>query len=101
MGGKGGRRTASLTLPAPGPGTSRRLVVHEWGDRGARPKAYLQAGVHADEIPGMLVASRLGALLDAAAGRGEVRGRVVLAPAANPIGLAQVVSGRLLGRHDE
>ena len=42
-------------LPAMSPGTARSLTVHRFGDPAARPKAYLHAGTHAEEIPGMLV----------------------------------------------
>ena len=63
---------------------------------GARPKAYLQAGLHADELPGMLVLRVLAGLLE----REEVSGEVVMVPVANPIGLAQQVQGYLRGRYE-
>ncbi|MEZ5600227.1 MAG: hypothetical protein R3F36_04160 [Candidatus Competibacteraceae bacterium] len=44
--------TDHLELPAPAPGTRRALRVHRYGTPGARPKAYFQAALHADEIPG-------------------------------------------------
>ena len=47
-------------------GTQRSLVVHRYGRDGARPKAYLQAALHADEIPAMMVPHHLIRLLDAA-----------------------------------
>ena len=50
-------------LPAGPSGFSRSLTVLRFGTPGARPKAYLQAGLHADELPGMLVLRRLAALL--------------------------------------
>ncbi len=46
---------AQVALIPMSPGTARSLTVHRFGAPGARPKAYLQAGVHADEIPGLLV----------------------------------------------
>ncbi|MDX1512426.1 MAG: M14 family metallopeptidase [Gammaproteobacteria bacterium] len=88
-----------LSLPSPGPGTSRSLRVCRYGDPGSRPKVYLQAALHADEIPGLLVLHHLRRLLDEAQRRGEVRGHVVLNPFANPVGLSQNVHGTLLGRH--
>lgn len=84
-----------LTLSPGHLGTRRVLRVHRFGPSGARPKVYIQAGLHADETPGMLVAHHLVERL----ARGEVRGEVIVVPAANPIGLSQVVNGTLLGRH--
>ena len=36
-----------------GPGAVRQLIVHRYGQPGARAKAYLQASLHADETPAM------------------------------------------------
>ena len=55
----------------------------------ARPKAYIQAGLHADEIPGMLSAHHLIARLDEADRQGAIRGEIIVVPVANPIGLDQ------------
>ena len=41
------------------PGTERSLVVLGFGAEDARPKAYFQASLHADEIPAMLVLNQL------------------------------------------
>lgn len=65
-----------------------------------RPKVYIQASLHADELPGMLVAHHLRSLLEAADALGDVPGEVVLVPVANPIGLAQRVDHRPMGRFD-
>ncbi|MDJ0894190.1 MAG: M14 family metallopeptidase [Alphaproteobacteria bacterium] len=82
------------------PGRTLSLVARRYGDRGARPKAYLQASLHADEIPAMMAAHHLARLLDAAEADGRIRGEVVLVPAANPIGLGQYVNGQHLGRNE-
>lgn len=92
------RTVTELPLPHSPPGTRRTLAVHRYGLPGSRPKVYFQAGLHANEIPPMLVADRLIALLDEADARGEVKGEVVVVPVCNPIGLGQVVQGELLGR---
>ncbi|WP_108262695.1 M14 family zinc carboxypeptidase [Mangrovicoccus ximenensis] len=84
-----------------GPENARTLTVLRFGTPGARPKVYLQAGLHADELPGMLVLSRLAALLGEAAAKGLIRGEIVLVPVANPIGLSQIHGGYLRGRHDD
>ncbi|MEL7489033.1 MAG: succinylglutamate desuccinylase/aspartoacylase family protein, partial [Pseudomonadota bacterium] len=90
----------SDAAPLPGSDSTAASAIEflHFGEPGARPKAYLQAGLHADEFPGMLVLRRLAEMLSDAAARGEIIGEVVLAPAANPIGLKQVHSGFLLGR---
>ncbi|MFO1422008.1 MAG: succinylglutamate desuccinylase/aspartoacylase family protein [Candidatus Competibacteraceae bacterium] len=92
--------TTRIELPAPAPGTRRTLLVHRYGSPGARPKAYFQAAIHADEIPGLLVAQHLLRGLEQARTDGRILGEVVVVPAANPIGLSQHLNGRLLGRFD-
>lgn len=89
-----------VPLPAPAPGTQRALTVHRYGRPGSRPKAYLQAALHADEIPGLLVLHHLLALLEKATAADQVRGEIVIVPVANPIGLAQQLNGALVGRFD-
>lgn len=79
-------------------GTERNLSVLRFGAGEARPKAYLQASLHADELPAMLVLNHLVDRLTRAAGEGAIRGQVVVVPVANPIGLAQFVQGRPMGR---
>ncbi len=79
-------------------GTSRELCVYRFGQPGARPKAYIQAALHADELPGILVAHELRQLLSSAEDAGELIGEVVLVPAANPIGLSQDLFGVHHGR---
>lgn len=91
-------RRETISLPRSSLGTARSLDVLRFGVPGARPKAYLQAGLHADELPGMLVLRRLAGLLSDCAARGDILGEVVLVPIANPIGLAQHVQGYLRGR---
>lgn len=90
----------SLPVGGTAPGTAQALTVRRFGRPGARPKVYVQAGLHADEPPGMLAAHHLIGRLQAAADAGRVLGEVVVVPLANPIGLAQRVMGGLLGRFD-
>lgn len=89
-----------IALPSSSLGTHRTLVAHRFGRPGARPKAYLQAAIHADEPPGMLILHHLMRLLDETDAHGGVLGEVVVVPVANPIGLDQMVQGAVLGRHD-
>lgn len=93
-------RTAQvIELPSVSPGTRRELILRRWGREGARPKVYVQAALHAEEWPGLLMAHHLTRLLDQAEREGRIAGEVVLLPYANPIGLNQSVNGHLIGRH--
>jgi predicted deacylase len=79
------------------------VPVSAWrfeGD-GSGPTVHLQAGVHADEIAGMLVLHRLMQRLEVAEAEGRLKGRVTVVPQANPLGIGQFRQGRILGRfHD-
>lgn len=90
----------TIPLPSPAAGTTRALSVLRFGKEGAGPKAYIQASLHADELPGMLVAHHLRLQLAALEQQGSLRGEVILVPAANPIGLAQTLLGTSQGRFD-
>ena len=87
-------------LLSPALGTQRQLTSFKFGGAGSSPKAYIQASLHADELPGMLVAHHLRGLLEAAEQRGEIQGEVVLVPVANPIGLSQTVMHHQIGRFE-
>ena len=88
----------SHVLPSATPGTQRILKAHHFGEAGARPKVYFQAGLHADEWPGFLVLNRLVKLLKKAEKSGLIQGEIVIVPVANPIGLAQNFHGYIPGR---
>jgi predicted deacylase len=67
---------------------------------GSGKKVYLQASLHADEVPAMLVAHVLRHELEKLDAQGRVKGEIILVPAANPIGLSQVIHGAPFGRFD-
>ncbi len=79
-------RVERLPLGAGTPGTRREVLVHRFGEACARPKAYFQAALHADEIPAILVAHHLVRRLAEAEAEGLIEGEVVVVPFANPIG---------------
>ncbi len=91
-------RIERQALPGATPGLGYEVAFLHFGQEGARPKTYIQAGLHADESPGHLAAHHVRLELEALEAEGLVRGHIVLAPAANPIGLAQQVLGTLHGR---
>lgn len=93
-------RTETVPLSGPSPGTTRTLTRHHWGKDGARPKVYLQGGLHADEMPGPLALYHLMHLLDAAEAEGRLTGQVVVVPVANPIGLSEWLLHKPVGRRD-
>lgn len=77
-----------------------QLTSCHYGIPGSGRKAYIQASLHADEVPAMLVAQFLRRTLERLDAEGRVRGEIVLVPAANPVGLSQVVQGIPFGRFD-
>ena len=77
-----------------------QLTSCHYGTPASGKKAYIQASLHADEVPAMLVAQFLRRKLDALDADGCIRGEIVLVPAANPVGLSQVVQGTPFGRFD-
>ncbi|MBV1774512.1 succinylglutamate desuccinylase/aspartoacylase family protein [Burkholderiaceae bacterium DAT-1] len=81
-------------------GHQRLLHSLHFGSRQTPQKVYIQASLHADEIPGMLVAQHLRQHLTALESAGAISGEIVLVPVANPIGLSQEIQGVAFGRFD-
>ncbi|MFL9959421.1 M14 family metallopeptidase [Paraburkholderia nemoris] len=92
--------SAKHRLLAASDGTAHQLISHHFGSEGHGKKIYIQAGLHADEIPGMLVALTVMEKLQHLEQQGRLRCEVVLVSAANPIGLNQYVLGYGIGRFD-
>jgi len=88
------------TLPVANMGNERSLTIIRYGSGSIGKKAYLQAGLHADEAPGYLVMHHLIKLLDAADTAGTLAGEILLVPVANPIGTGQWRDEVLRGRFD-
>lgn len=76
------------------------LTAFHYGSAGSGRKVYIQAAIHADEVPAMLVAHVLRGELERLDAEGRVKGEIILVPAANPLGLSQVVHGAPFGRYD-
>jgi len=89
-----------IALPQMTPGTRRIIAFHRFGKAGARPKAYLQAAIHANELPGAMALHHLMPMLAAADRARRIRGEIVVVPTVNPIGLAQLVGNNHLGRYE-
>jgi hypothetical protein len=97
-----------ISLAGASLGTARHLTVHRYrpakavaakSDAASR-KIYIQASLHADELPGMIAAHHLLHLLDAADRNNAIQGEITVVPVANPVGLAQVINGYHAGRAD-
>jgi predicted deacylase len=87
-------------LLSPSLGSHKTLTSFHFGTPASGAKVYIQASLHAEELPGMLTAHHLRALLEAAEAAGLLRGEVVLVPVANPIGLAQRLDHKPMGRFE-
>jgi uncharacterized protein len=81
-------------------GTRREIVSFHYGPADTGRKVYIQASLHADELPGMLVAHHLRQRLLTLEAAGRLRGEVVVVPVANPIGIGQTVLLKNEGRFD-
>ncbi|MGO1295937.1 MAG: succinylglutamate desuccinylase/aspartoacylase family protein [Vibrio sp.] len=88
-----------IPLVSPALGTQRYLEYFHFGKAGQGKKVYIQASLHADEIPGMLVAWKLKQQLIQLEKAGRLQGEVVLVPIANPIGQNQHLMDVHLGRY--
>ncbi|MTH76785.1 succinylglutamate desuccinylase/aspartoacylase family protein [Paracoccus aestuariivivens] len=87
-------------LPAGADGRVHRITAFRYGSAGKGPKAYLQAGLHADEFPGMFALHLLRPMLETAAREGRINGEILVLPQANPLGLTQHPDGFLYGRKE-
>jgi uncharacterized protein len=90
----------SHPLLSPTLGTVRSVESFHYGSASYGKKIYIQAGLHADESPGLLVAHYLRARMAALESAGVLKAEVVLVPVANPIGLAQWLDHSHIGRFE-
>ena len=93
-------RSNKHPISPPDSSMSGQLASFHYGSPGTGKKVYIQAALHADEVPGMLVAQFLRKEFDALDAAGKITGEIILVPAANPIGLAQAIIGAPFGRFD-
>ena len=87
-------------ISSPESGATYQLASFHFGTPAQGKKVYIQAALHADEVPGMLVSQFLRTELTALEAQGKLLGEVILVPAANPLGLAQAIIGAPFGRFD-
>ena len=87
-------------LLSPSLGSHKTLTSFHFGKPDTGLKIYIQASLHAEELPGMLAAYHLRPMLEAADAVGQIVGEVVLVPVSNPIGLSQRVDHKPMGRFE-
>ena len=92
------RVSTKILLPVAAIGSQLHLLFHRFGSQQIAGKAYIQASLHAEELPGLLVAHHLINLLEAADKKDLIVKEIVIVPFANPIGLAQNFLGKHSGR---
>lgn len=90
----------TLRIDADAPGTSTELTILRIGPADAKQKVYMQAALHANEQPGIMVIHHLLPLLEAADARGELNARFTILPMVNPLGMGQIHFEDHAGRYD-
>ncbi|MBP2442751.1 succinylglutamate desuccinylase/aspartoacylase domain-containing protein [Rhizobium leguminosarum] len=92
---------SEINIPGDTPGTEWRLpVLHFAGHDPKAPKIYIQAALHAGELPGTALLHFLCERLRQVESEGGIAGDITIVPQANPIGAAQSHFGDLQGRFD-
>ncbi|HEV7246469.1 MAG TPA: succinylglutamate desuccinylase/aspartoacylase family protein [Shinella sp.] len=82
-------------------GIEWRLPVFRFkGSDAKAPSVYIQAALHANELPGTALTHFLLEMLRKAEADGAIRGDITVIPQANPIGLAQSHFGEMQGRFE-
>lgn len=90
-----------IVLEGDSAGISWRLpVLHFKGSKPDAPKIYIQAALHAGELPGTALVHFLCERLRQAEADGALLGDITVVPHANPIGAAQSHFGEMQGRFD-
>lgn len=84
------------------PGVEWRIPVLKFtGKDPEAPKVYLQAALHASELPGVAALHFFIPMLEQAEKNGEILGDITVVPKANPIGAAQYLYGEMQGRFEQ
>ena len=92
-------KTTIEKLPGDTEGVSYELPVFRFkGSSKTAPTAYIQAALHAGELPGVVAIHALMPRLRAAEAEGRILGDITIVPSANPVGRAQYHFGDVQGR---
>ncbi|MCP4188254.1 MAG: succinylglutamate desuccinylase/aspartoacylase family protein [Gammaproteobacteria bacterium] len=90
----------SKILRGDSPGKTTEVNYFRIGPQHAGKKVYLQAALHADEQPGILILHHLLEMLRLADQSGELKAEFVLFPMVNPLGMSDIEFGQHQGRYD-
>ncbi|MEQ1899661.1 MAG: succinylglutamate desuccinylase/aspartoacylase family protein [Devosia sp.] len=90
----------TLNLKGDTPGSTTEFTCYRIGPSEAPDKIYLQAALHADELPGVMVLHHLIPMLAEADEQGLLRARFTIVPLANPFGMANFSFRHHIGRYD-
>lgn len=93
-------RTEKILFNGSSIGTQRSVTALHFGSEAASRKIYIQASLHADELPGALTAYHLRDKLLAIEQAGLIDAHIILVPLANPIGLSQKINNAAIGRFE-
>lgn len=74
--------------------------MHRFHGNGTGPSVYVQAGIHGNEHPGIVVAARLLEQIESFLDDVEFRGDLTIVPLCNPYALNQTIQQEILGRFD-
>ncbi len=88
------------TIKGDGPGRETALNYYHVGPGDAEKKVYLQAAMHADEQPGILVLHHLLSALKRADQENRLLAQFVVFPMVNPLGMANIAYRQHQGRYD-
>jgi predicted deacylase len=92
---------SEIVIKGDTPGVEWRLpVIRFKGSDAKAPKIYIQAALHANELPGTALLHFLCEKLRQADADGTILSDITIVPQANPIGTAQSHFGELQGRFD-
>lgn len=89
-----------IPLPCGLPGTETVVTAFHYGPQQAARKVYVQASLHADELPGSLAAWQLCQRLQELESQQRIQAQIVVVPLCNPLGLRQTVMYSQIGRFD-
>lgn len=93
--------TSEIVIEGDTPGIAWRLPVIQFrGADAAAPKVYIQAALHAGELPGTALLHFLCERLRVAEAAGAIKSDITIVPHANPIGAAQSLFGGMEGRFE-
>ncbi|MCP3687035.1 MAG: succinylglutamate desuccinylase/aspartoacylase family protein [Gammaproteobacteria bacterium] len=93
-------KKVSKILSGDSPGKTTELNYFRIGPQHAKKKVYLQAALHADEQPGIMVLHHLLEMLCIADQSEELKAEFVLLPMVNPLGMGDIEFGQHQGRYD-